>query len=112
MRLLKVIINKVKLTNFGIYKETTTFDLTVKKDHPVILIGGKNGSGKTTLLAAIKIALYGPATFGFKSINESYKNAIREKINSHAFEKSVGATTSKIELEVVLEDKGNLNVYV
>ena len=59
-------ITKLVLVNFSSYEGKTVFDFTVKKEQPIILIGGLNGAGKTSIFTAIKIALYGPLAFGKK----------------------------------------------
>lgn len=56
-----MIIDRITLTNFGLYAGRQEFNLTPPgKDKPVVLIGGMNGGGKTTLLDAIHLAFYGP----------------------------------------------------
>ena len=44
-----MIINKIKLTNFGIFHGQHTINVEPKDGKPVILFGALNGSGKTTL---------------------------------------------------------------
>ncbi|MCG3209281.1 MAG: hypothetical protein FOGNACKC_02902 [Anaerolineae bacterium] len=55
-----MILNRLTVVNFGIYRGEKEFDLRPKEGQPVILIGGNNGTGKTTLLEAIRLCLYGP----------------------------------------------------
>lgn len=52
-----MIINRLKMHNFGVYASDNTFTFNSQK--PVVLIGGMNGRGKTTFLEAILLALYG-----------------------------------------------------
>ncbi len=58
-----MIITKLTLENFGLFRGVQTFDLRPEDEgglnKPVILIGGKNGAGKTTLFEAIRLCLYG-----------------------------------------------------
>ena len=56
-----MILEKITLTNFGIYKGEHTVDLKPKAKKPIILFGAYNGSGKTTFLEALQLALYGKA---------------------------------------------------
>lgn len=56
-----MILEKITLTNFGIYKGEHTVDLKPKSKKPIILFGAYNGSGKTTFLEALQLALYGKA---------------------------------------------------
>ena len=59
-----LLITKLTLENFGLFRGTQVFDLRPEYadgcNKPVILIGGKNGAGKTTLFEAIRLCLYGP----------------------------------------------------
>lgn len=58
-----MIITKLALENFGLFRGTQVFDLRPEgkgdQTKPIILIGGKNGAGKTTLFEAIRLCLYG-----------------------------------------------------
>jgi DNA sulfur modification protein DndD len=55
-----MIIEKLRLSNLGIYAGEMTIDLTpASPEKPVILVGGLNGRGKTTLRNAILLCLHG-----------------------------------------------------
>lgn len=54
-----MILDQIKLTNFGIYKGEHTVALTPQKKKPIILFGAYNGTGKTTLLESLQLVLYG-----------------------------------------------------
>ena len=54
-----MIINKLKLENFGLFYGTQELDLNPTKTKNIILVGGKNGNGKTTFFEAIRLCLYG-----------------------------------------------------
>ena len=61
------------LYNFNSYEGMNEFDFTSNDSSKnIILIGGKNGAGKTSLFTAIKIALYGPLSFGYVGANPRY----------------------------------------
>jgi DNA sulfur modification protein DndD len=78
-----MIINKIKLNNFGIFKGQHEIDLTPKNDKPVVLFGALNGSGKTTLLEGIQIALYGQSSkVGFRG-KKNYLHYLKSMINHH-----------------------------
>jgi len=78
-----MIINKIKLNNFGIFKGHHEIDLTPKNDKPVVLFGALNGSGKTTLLEGIQIALYGQSSkVGFRG-KKNYLHYLKSMINHH-----------------------------
>lgn len=105
-----MIIKRVGLLNFGIYKGRYELDLNTDKYHPLILIGGENGSGKTTLLTAVKIALYGPFAFGYKLANNNYKNIIKDKVNRYLIKK--GEIDSYVQVELLIEHKGTLSSFL
>ncbi|MFE1411375.1 DNA sulfur modification protein DndD [Streptomyces sp. NPDC058746] len=79
-----MLLRKITLEEFGAYRGKQSLDLTVKKNKPVILIGGLNGCGKTTLLDAIQLALYGPRARCSGRGNKSYETYLRESINRQA----------------------------
>ena len=77
-----MIINKIKLYNFGSYFGFNEFDFHLKnKNQTVNIIGGKNGAGKTTLFTAIQVCMYGNFSFGFKTSGKLYFNEIYKLIN-------------------------------
>ena len=81
MQILQLVLN-----NFSSYEGVNTFDFSVEKDKPIILIGGQNGAGKTSLFTAIKVALYGPLAFGYTGTNSYYIKKIKGFINNKAFQ--------------------------
>ncbi|CAM5243494.1 DNA sulfur modification protein DndD [Streptomyces narbonensis] len=76
-----MLLRKIILEEFGAYRGKQSLDLTVKKDKPIILIGGLNGCGKTTLLDAIQLALYGPRARCSGRGSKAYDTYLRESIN-------------------------------
>jgi DNA sulfur modification protein DndD len=44
-----MLLTKVTLSNYGVYRDKNEFDFRCDLDKPVILCGGANGAGKTTL---------------------------------------------------------------
>jgi DNA repair exonuclease SbcCD ATPase subunit len=54
-----MILDYIRLENFGAYEGYQEAILTPEDGRPVILFGGMNGGGKTTLLDAMQLALYG-----------------------------------------------------
>lgn len=79
-------IMQLTLNNFSSYEGINTFDFSVEKNKPIILIGGQNGAGKTSLFTAIKVALYGPLAFGYTGTNSFYVKKIKRLINNKAFQ--------------------------
>ena len=54
-----MILDSIRLQNFGAYGGLNEAELTPADRQPVVLFGGMNGGGKTTLLDAL-LVLYGP----------------------------------------------------
>jgi DNA sulfur modification protein DndD len=54
-----MILTRLSITNFGVYRDQHDFDLRPRvvdtETLPVVLFGGKNGAGKTTILEAIRL---------------------------------------------------------
>lgn len=80
-----MIITRLTVENFGVFRGQVTLDLTPLRDTsnslPVILFGGKNGSGKTTLLEAVRLCLYGRTALGNRVRQVDYKAYLRERIH-------------------------------
>lgn len=55
-----MILDSIRLENFGAYGGLQEAVLTPGPDKAVVLFGGMNGGGKTTLLDALQLVLYGP----------------------------------------------------
>ncbi|QWV98228.1 DNA sulfur modification protein DndD [Geomonas nitrogeniifigens] len=78
-----MIIDKITLHNFGVYKGRQEISLTpISKEKPVVLIGGLNGGGKTTLLDSLQLVLYGKQAHCSNRENFSYHEYLRRCINS------------------------------
>jgi DNA sulfur modification protein DndD len=88
-----MILDKLSLHNFAIYKGEQEFDLNpLSKKKPIILIGAMNGSGKTTFLQSIDFLLYSKNSNTFKSQNLSYEGYLEKNI--HKDHKNDGASIS------------------
>lgn len=97
-------INKIVLYNFNSYEGLNEFDFTSEDSKKnIILIGGKNGAGKTSLFTAIKIALYGPLSFGYVGVNPKYIAKIKDCINSKSFQKDVVESRVQISVSLMVE---------
>lgn len=104
-----MIIKKVTLRNIGPYQEDAEFNFEVEKSKNIVLIGGKNGSGKTTLLKAIKVGLFGPFAFGYKTINEYYVGQLNQLFNYKEVDKASSVFSIIVELEI--EESYFKNIY-
>lgn len=83
-----MLITKLTITNFGLFKGKNEFDLKPKKYNgtakPIILFGGKNGAGKTTLFEAFRIALYGSNLEEYRYKKREYENYILDHFHQNA----------------------------
>ncbi|QHT48498.1 DNA sulfur modification protein DndD [Bacillus sp. SB49] len=79
-----MILKKIIINNIGPYEGLNSFNFQTKEDASTVLIGGKNGAGKTTFLNSVRIALYGPLAFGYKTVSNEYIKKIRALLNSQA----------------------------
>jgi len=77
-----VIIDRIVLTNFGLYAGRQEIELTPPSpDQPVVLIGGMNGGGKTTLLDALHLVFYGASGQCSGRGSQSYKDYLKAMIH-------------------------------
>lgn len=97
-------INKVVLYNFNSYEGFNEFDFSSKSEKKnIALIGGKNGAGKTSLFSAIKIALYGPLSFGYVGVNPVYISKIKDCINSESFQNDIVESWVQLSISLMIE---------
>lgn len=105
-----MLIQSLELNNIGPYEGYNFFDLKTNSNKNTILIGGKNGSGKTTFLNSVRLALYGPLAFGFKTPTSKYINKIETILNNNAKQNSPNSNFHiKISFEIV-EDFKRTNI--
>ncbi len=76
-----MILHKLTLNNFGLFRGSQTIQLTPNGTGPIILIGGMNGSGKTTLLDAVKLCLYGRRSLGPRVSSNAYHEYLSSMIH-------------------------------
>jgi DNA sulfur modification protein DndD len=94
-------IRRLALSNIGAYHQEHVFQFEVNENQNIVLIGGKNGAGKTTIIEAIRIALYGPLAYGYKTESESYQKKIRSLLNKKALENGEGQFKISLEFDFV-----------
>ncbi|GEN52415.1 DNA sulfur modification protein DndD [Halobacillus faecis] len=82
-----MIIKSITLNNIGPYEGKNILDFNTKDNKNTILIGGKNGSGKTTFLNSVRLALYGPLAYGFKTVSKDYIKKVQSLLNSNSLKK-------------------------
>ena len=79
-----MLLSKIILNNYGVYRGGNEFNLTCSKDKPIILIGGTNGAGKTTLFESVMLCLYGISIMGKHVTKKTYEQFIEKKIHKYA----------------------------
>ncbi|WP_108124330.1 DNA sulfur modification protein DndD [Saccharospirillum mangrovi] len=81
-----MLIKKLKLTNFRVFKGENEFDLSPESENgspkPIILFGGLNGSGKTSILTGIRLALYGRNSLGHSVSQKKYDQFLLNSIHN------------------------------
>ena len=80
-----MLIRKLILENFGLFRGRNEIELTPKhrngQTRPVVLVGGKNGADKTTLLEAVRLCLYGPLAIGNRGNGREYEHYLRHRVH-------------------------------
>ena len=80
-----MILQSIKLVNFGLYCGEHEIQLAHKQDKPITLIGGLNGRGKTTLLDSITLGLYGRRALKYLQDERiKYSSYLNNHINKNA----------------------------
>lgn len=105
-----MLLSKIILNDFGVYRGTNEFDLRTSPEKPIILCGGRNGSGKTTLFDSIMLCLYGQDSFDQKISKKQYHDRM-----SRAFHRDLGkkksADLASITVEFDYSHHGQITTY-
>ena len=105
-----MLLTKVTLSNYGVYRDKNEFDFRCDLEKPVILCGGTNGAGKTTLFESILLCLYGISFFDKKITQKQYHEFLGRKI--HRFLGTpVSATEASITVEFQFAHQGKVDEY-
>ena len=104
-----MILNKITITDFGVYGGINEFDFKTLPEKRVILCGGGNGAGKTTLFESIMLCLYGK-NFDDTIDEKKYKEKIMRSFHKNILEKSTSKTAS-IDIEFEIYDIGQVKKY-
>ena len=92
-----MLLQKIVLENYGIYRDQNVFDFATTKDKPIILCGGKNGGGKTTLFESVMLCLYGQNFSEKKLGKKEYDKILDNKIHKYGTSKQEKDTSITIE---------------
>ena len=95
-----MLLTKVILQDYGVYKGKNEFDFTCTPDKPIVLIGGGNGAGKTTLFESIMLCFYGISSRGKRITKKSYDDYLAKKIHRY-----LGSSTSADYSSIIVEFK-------
>jgi len=105
-----MIISRVVLENFGLYKGKQEFNFQPEENRNIVLIGGENGNGKTTLFEAIRFCLYGPATFEKRLTANQYQKKLLKYI--HRSKSKVKIDHAAVEIEFCHNSFGTEESYL
>lgn len=95
-----MLLTKVILKNYGVYRNENVFDLTCTPEKPIILIGGTNGAGKTTLFESIMLCLYGMSMFDKRTTRKAYEKYLDQKIHRY-----IGTPASADHASIIIQFK-------
>lgn len=98
---------KLVLNNIGPYKDYNQFTFDTVYGKNTIIIGGKNGSGKTTFLNGLRLALYGPTAYGYKTETKEYLTKVSSLLNSQALDNP--NSQFYIQMELIMEENFKKN---
>ena len=93
-----MLLTKIIINNFGVYRGHNEFNFTTVVDKPIILCGGTNGAGKTTLFESILLCLYGQDFFDKKITKKQY-----DEIILRSFHRYLGTKKSADEISITVE---------
>ena len=105
-----MLLTKVVINDFGVYRGRNEFDFQTKPDKPIILCGGTNGAGKTTLFESIMLCFYGQNSFEQKISQKQYHDRILSKIHRYLGTKKAADETSII-IEFQFAHEGKIIEY-
>ena len=93
-----MLLTKITINDFGVYRGRNEFNFKTTPDKPIILCGGGNGAGKTTLFESIMTCLYGKESLEKKTTQKQYNEVILRSI--HRF---LGTKKSADEASIIVE---------
>ena len=101
-----MLLTKVIINDFGVYRGRNEFNFQTEPGKPIILCGGTNGAGKTTLFESVMLCFYGQNSFEQKTSQKQYHDRILRKIHRYlGTKKSADETSIIIEFQFAHEGK-------
>ena len=104
-----MIIDKIIITDFGVYGGVNAFDFITSPEKTVILCGGINGTGKTTLFESIMLCFYGK-DYDNASLGGNYKKKILRSFHKNSKIDSI-CSTSSISIVFQIAFDGKIQKY-
>lgn len=109
-----MLITKLTLNDFGLFKGKNEFDLRPTKKNgsiqPIILFGGMNGAGKTTLFDAFRIVLYGPNIDEYRNKKRKYNTYILNHFHQNT-DSDFSCDSASIEIEFEYAHLGEIDHF-
>jgi len=105
-----LLLTRVVLNDFGVYRGQNEFNFKTSKEKPIILIGGTNGAGKTTLFESVMLCLYGQNSFDDKKTQKQYHEIILRSIHRYLGTKK-SADHASIIIEFQFAHEGKIDEY-
>ncbi len=100
-----MIIDKITITDFGVYGGVNEFDFSTSPEKSVILCGGTNGAGKTTLFESIMLCFYGK-DYDDVGLEKNYNQKILRSFHRNLKTNSTGIESSiSIEFQIAFDGK-------
>ena len=93
-----MLLTKIVINDFGVYRGRNEFNFETVPDKPIILCGGGNGAGKTTLFESVMLCLYGQNSFEKKTTQKQYQEKILRTIHRY-----LGTKKSADEASIIIE---------
>ena len=105
-----MLLTKIALNDFGVYRGRNEFDFKTTQEKPIILCGGTNGAGKTTLFESVMLCLFGKESFEKKMTQKDYHQAIQRSIHRYLGTKK-SADEASIIVQFQYAHEGKISEY-
>ena len=104
-----MIIEKIVVTDFGVYGGVNEFDFSTSPEKTVVLCGGRNGAGKTTLFESIMLCFYGK-DHDDAGLEKNYNQKILQSFHKNS-RTSAACPTSSISIIFQIAFDGRIQRY-
>ena len=104
-----MIIDKIVITDFGVYGGVNEFDFATNSENTVVLCGGTNGAGKTTLFESVMLCFYGK-DYDDVGLEKKYEQKILRLFHRN-FKTNTSCSTSSISIIFRIAFDGKIQRY-